>query len=117
MSHNWELIDENPHNGLKKYLGDNPDDPEGVLVRYEQDAASVQRHIDQNKTLANHVNTGKMGDMEHVASIPIGVMYEWKVKYGVDAWKYTTCLDTRRRVNRLLNDSDYRYLKTRDIII
>jgi hypothetical protein len=49
-----------------------------VLVRYTQDAQSIQRHIDRNKTLANHVNTGRMGDMAHAASIPIGVMYEWK---------------------------------------
>lgn len=114
---NWELIDHNPHTGLKKYLGDNPDDPEGVLVRYEQSAEAIQRHIDQNKFLAQHVNTGKMGDMEHVASIPIGVMYEWKVKHGVDAWNYTRCEMTRKKVNALLNSSDYRYLKTRNIII
>lgn len=114
---NWELIDYNPHNGLKKYLGDNPDDPEGVLVRYEQDAASIQKILDANHVARNHLNTGRMGDMEHVAHVPIGVMYEWKVKFGVDAWKYASCEETRRRVNRLLNDPDYRYLKTRDIII
>jgi hypothetical protein len=117
MSHNWELIDSNPHTGLNKYIGDNPDDPEGVCVRYEQSAASIQRHLDQNALARNHLNTGRMGDMEHVASIPIGVMYEWKVKHGVDAWNYTSCEETRRKVNRLLNSSDYRYLKTRDIII
>ena len=114
---NWELIDHNPWNGLKKYIGDNPDDPEGVLVRYEQSAKAIQRTIDDNKIEANHVNTGKMGDMERVASIPIGVMFEWKQKYNVDAWKYSSCEETRRRVNRLLNDSDYRYLKCRNIII
>ena len=114
---NWELIDYNPHNGLRKYLGDNPDDPGGVLVRYTQDAQSIQRHIDRNKTLANHVNTGRMGDMAHAASIPIGVMYEWKSKYNVDAWKYSSCDETKRKVNALLNSSDYRYLKTREIII
>ena len=114
---NWELIDHNPHTGLKKYLGDNPDDEGGVLVRYEQSAAAIQKHIDQNKLLANHVNTGRMGDMEHVASIPIGIMYEWKVKHGVDAWMYARCSETRKKVNSLLNSSDYRYLKTRNIII
>jgi hypothetical protein len=44
-------------------------------------------------------------------------MYDWKVKYGVDAWKYASCEETRKRVNRLLNDSDYRYLKCRNIIL
>jgi hypothetical protein len=115
--YDWELIDHNPHTGLKKYVGNNPDDPLGVCVRYEQSAQAIQKHLDQNKLLANHVNTGRMGDMEHVASIPVGIMYEWKVKHGVDAWKYTTCEETRRKVNGLLNSSDYRYLKTRNIII
>jgi hypothetical protein len=115
---NWELIDYNPDNGLKKYIGDNPDDPYGVLVRYSQDPRAIRKQIDENKLLANHVNTGKMNDtLNHVASIPVGVMYDWLVKYGVDAWKYSSCEDTRRRVDRLLNDPEYRYLKVRNIIL
>ena len=113
----WELIDHNPHTGLKKYLGDNPNDPEGLLVRYVQDAPHIQKHIDRNKELANHHNTGRMDGLAHAASIPVGVMYEWKAKYNVDAWKYAACEETRRRVNGLLNSSDYRYLKVRNIII
>lgn len=114
---NWELIDHNPWNGLKKYVGDNPDDPEGVLIRYEQDRKAIMRTVDNNKIEANHINTGRMGDMERVASIPIAVMYEWKVKYGVDAWRYASDPEVQKKVNRLLNDSDYRYLKCRNIII
>jgi hypothetical protein len=114
---NWELIDYNPNNGLKKYIGDNPDDPYGVRVRYEQSGKALEKHLDRNKSEANHVNTGKMGDFEKVASIPVGVMYEWLTKYRVDAWKYSSCEETRRKVNRLLNDPDYRYLKCRNIII
>lgn len=114
---NWEMIDFNPHNGLKKYVGDHPDDPDGVLVRYEQDAKSIQAHIDRNKDAANHINIGRMGEMAHAASIPVGVMFEWKKRFGIDAWKYASCEDTRRRVNRLLNDSEWRYLKVRNIII
>jgi hypothetical protein len=116
MSDDWQLLDHNPHTGLSKYLGEHPDDPEGVLVRYTQDAASIQRHIDHNKALANDA-TGPMGDMAKAASIPVGIMYEWKAKYGVDAWRYSACEETRKQVNRLLNSSDYRYLKVRNIII
>jgi hypothetical protein len=113
---NWELISYDPNTGLKKYIGDHPDDSEGCLVRYEQDARSIQKIIDANK--ASQIdNTGPMGDFEKAASIPIGVMFEWKQKYNVDAWNYTTCDDTRKRVNQLLNSSDYRYLKCRNIII
>ena len=114
---NWELIDYNPALGIKKYLGDNPDDPEGVLVRTEFSRKHAQAIVDQNKREANHVNTGRMGDLEKAASIPVLVMYEWLTKFGVDAWKYSSCEDTRKRVNALLNSSDYRYLKCREIIL
>src|SRR5690348_16567509 len=99
---NWELIDFNPHNGLKKFIGDNPDDPDGVLIKYEQDAASVGAIVDNNK--ASQVEGwDKRSDMWHAASIPIGVMFEWKKRYNVDAWKYAACGETRSRINRLLN--------------
>ena len=114
---NWELIDENPHMGIRKYLGTNPDDPEGVLVRHEFSRKATNKILDENKREENHYSSGGMGDMALAARIPIEVMYEWKVKFGVDAWKYSACEDTRRRVNRLLNDSDYRYLKCRNIIL
>lgn len=114
---NWELIDSNRATGVKTYLGDNPDDPEGVLVRHEFSRNAANRIVDINKIEANHVNTGRMGDLTHAARIPTMVMYEWLTKYGVDAWKYSSCEETRRRVNKLLNSSDYRYLKVRNIIL
>lgn len=113
---NWELIDVNYATGVKKYIGDNPDDPEGVCVKTEFNRRVTQKILDANKADANH-NTGRMGDMERAARIPIEVMYEWKTKFNVDAWKYSSCEDTRKRVNALLNSSDYRYLKCRNIIL
>lgn len=114
---NWERIDYSPYNGLSKWVGDHPDDPDGVLIKYTQDPRAVAATINQNKELANHHNTGRMGDFEHAASIPISVMFEWKKRFGVDAWKYGACEETRKRVNALLNDSEWRYLKCRNIII
>ena len=114
---NWELIDFNKDLGIKKYVGTNPDDPEGVLVRHEFSRNATNAILDMNKIEANHFASGRMGDMERVARIPIEVMYEWKVKFGVDAWRYSADRDVRKAVNKLLNSSDYRYLKTRDIII
>lgn len=113
---NWELIDHNRHTGLKKYIGDNPDDPEGVLVRYEQSAASIEAIIDANKAAQNE-DFDKRSEIWHAGHVPVGVMYEWKVKHGVDCWKYSSCEETRRKVNALLNSSDYRYLRVRNFII
>ena len=114
---NWEQIDYNPYTGVKTYLGDNPDDAEGVLVRHEFSRNYTNAILDINKIEANHFSDGAMGDMTRAARIPIEIMYEWKVKFGVDAWKYSSCDETRKRVNKLLNDSDYRYLKCRNIIL
>lgn len=114
---NWELIDENPHLGIRKYVGDNPDDPEGVLVRHEFSRNVTNKILDANKTLANHVNIGAMGDMERAAHIPVEVMYEWLTKFGVDSWRYSSDPDVQKKVNSLLNSSDYRYLKCRHIIL
>lgn len=110
---NWELIDYCPDTGLRKYIGDHPDDPEGVLVRYEQDGRSIDKILDRNKEAANHYNVGRMADTEKVAEIPVGVMYEWLVKHGVNAWNP----QHQDGVKRLLNSSDYRYLKCRNVII
>ncbi len=52
-------------------------------------------------------------DMWRVASVPISVQYEWLTKHGVDMHND----DHWPAVQRLLNSSDYRYLKTADIII
>jgi hypothetical protein len=110
---NWELIDYNADTGLRKYIGDHPDDPDGVLVRYEQSAKSIEQIIDRNKR-AQIDNQGRpLKSVNKVAEIPVGVMYEWLVKYGVDAWNP----DHSDGVKRLLNSSDYRYLKCRDIIL
>ena len=117
MSYNWELIDFDTMLAVKRYIGDNPDDPEGVTVRHEFSRNATNRLIDINKIEANHVNTGRMGDMERAARIPIEVMYEWKTKFNVDAWRYASDPDVQKRVNALLNSSDYRYLKCRNIIL
>lgn len=110
---NWELISHCRDTGLKKYIGDHPDDPDGVLVRYEQDAKSIQAIIDRNKR-AQIDNAGtRMKGLNKVAEIPIGVMYEWLTKYGVNAWNP----DHSDGVKRLLNSSDYRWLKCRDVIL
>lgn len=111
MSENWELIGQNSELGFRTYLGTG-DEPDTVLVRREFDPNYTRALIDQNKAEANEA-TGRMGDMVKVASIPACVMYEWLTKFGVNAWNPAH----KDAVKRLLNSGDYRYLKTRNIII
>jgi hypothetical protein len=104
----WQLIDDGSFNGVKKFI--RADDEDNVQVRYEGHDHSI---IDANKQAQVDTLNTRMGEMEKVASIPVSVMYEWLTKFGVNAWNPAH----QDAVVRLLNCSDYRYLKCRDIII
>ena len=111
MSAEWELIDADPATGLRKWLGYEAEGDQ-VLVAYDQDRAVTDAIVDANKT-AQAESFDRRSDFWHAAHIPVGVMYEWKVRHGVDAWDP----NHRPGVMRLLNDPDYRYLRVRHFII
>lgn len=111
MSAEWELIDADPATGLRKWLGYDAES-DSVLVSYEQDRAAQAAILDANKS-AQADGFDRRSDFWHAARIPIGVMYEWKVKHGVDAWDPAH----KPAVMRLLNDPDYRYLRVRHFIL
>ena len=105
----WQLIDDGSFNGVRKFI--RADDDDNVQVRYEgHDTKSI---LDANKRSQIDTMNTRMGEMEKVASIPTSVMYEWLVKFGVNAWNP----HHQDAVIKLLNSGDYRYLKCRDIII
>jgi hypothetical protein len=108
----WELIDHNPDLGVRKYIAADEHEADAVLVKHEFDRDHTVGLIDQNKAAQNDAS-GPMGDMALAARIPISVMYDWLTKYGVNAWN-PNHMDG---VKKLLNSSDYRYLKVRNIII
>lgn len=106
----WEQIDDGAFNGVKKFIRSSDADHGTVEVKYESD---VQPILDRNKRQQVDTLNTPMGEMCKVASIPVGVMYEWVTKYGVNAWNP----DHQDGVRKLLNSSDYRYLKCRNVII
>ena len=107
----WELIDFDPGTGLRKWM--NYDEAaDEIQIAYDQDKIAEKAIIDSNKSAQAHA-FDKSSDFWHAAHIPIGVMYEWKVKHGVDAWDP----NHKQGVMRLLNSSDYRYLRVRNFII
>lgn len=107
----WELIDHNVEQGVRTYLGTGNDDDE-VLVRREFDAQATTNLLDRNKALQND-DFDRKSEMWHAASIPISVMYEWLVKFGVNAWNP----EHSDAVKKLLNSSDYRWCKVKHIIL
>jgi len=81
--------------------------PNGTFViETRQDVAPI---LDRNKALQTH-NDGfnRARDLARVASIPVVVQYEWLKRYGVNLYDP----DHAPRVKRLLNDPEWRYLRT-----
>ncbi len=70
----------------------------------EQDVTAV---VESNKALYNVGNVGTK-TMTRVATIPMGVIYGWIQKYGVDPTKK----GQEDLLKRLLNDPEYLYLRT-----
>lgn len=108
----WQLLDDGNFNGVRKYIRSG-DDPDSVQVRYEGHDQSL---LEANKASQND-GFDKSSEFWHAASIPVSVMYDWLVNHGVNAWDYAKCPDTRKAVNRLLNSSDYRYLRVNHFIM
>jgi len=102
------LLDFDPVTGLKTFH-DYDATEDKTFISYEQDVEPI---LERNKALQAE-NTGKMGDMVHVASIPCSIQLKWLIEHGVDITKP----DHSDGVKRLLNSPDYRYLKVRNIII
>jgi hypothetical protein len=55
----------------------------------------------------------RKSEFRHYASVPITVQYEWIRRYGVDP----LAPEHQDLLARLLNDPEWRYLKTQDVII
>jgi len=110
----WEQIDYDPQSGIRKLIAANEHEEDSVLVRTEFDPRVTQAILDQNKASANHA-TGTMGEFVKVAQIPPQVQYDWWHKYRINSWSPNE--EDQKRITKLLNSNDYRYLKCRDIII
>lgn len=84
----------------------------GFLLHYEQDVAPI---LDSNKAKqsAGRDYYASAKDYWKVASIPINVQYKWMIEDGIDV----TNEDHWPRVARKLNDPDWRYLKTAEVIL
>jgi len=73
----------------------------------------VEPMLDQNKSLQNDEGYSKNGiknEMWHFASIPVVVQLQWLKKYGPDNDPMKK--GNERLLFRLLNDPEWRYLKT-----
>lgn len=102
------LLDFNPLTGEAVHL----DFAEGKMVMtHSQDVENI---LDANKRLASATDLTRKGikkDMLHYASIPNTLVVKWKQEKGVDVFNP----NHRKRLFELLNDPEYKYLKTTHI--
>lgn len=105
------MIDDGSFNGLRKYIRSSSEDADTIEVRTEQD---VTAFLERNKRAQIESMNTRMGDgIQHVATIPGHIIYEWLTKFGINFYNP----NHQAGVDRLLNSSDYRWLKVKNIII
>lgn len=104
------LLDYDELSGVSVYLEGHGED--GFTIHHTQDAEPI---LEQNKIKQSMGREyyARDKDMWRVASIPVGVQMEWLTKHGVDVYNQ----DHWPKVKQLLNCSDWRWLKTAEIII
>jgi len=73
---------------------------------------SVGDILEANKQQQSRAIDQRYGNemMHHVADIPMSVVWKWKKDHGVDV--FSSDPDQKRKVRRLLNDPEYRYLRS-----
>lgn len=111
------LLDIDPWTGTKEYVSYD-EQTDSLTIRRVQD---VQPILDRNKALANDMSHWKnqskndeLGiDMRLVAAIPVIVQEKWLREFGVDVYNKHQWPEVRR----LLNSSDWKWLKAADVTI
>ena len=101
------LIDIDPVTGLATWH-DYDSVTDETTIGYSADSTPI---LEQNKAMAKDDDFTKKGIKEGwwlYASIPAEVQVKWMIEYGIDIMNK----HHGPRISKLLNDPEYRYLKT-----
>lgn len=100
------LFDRDPLTGAEEFF--HFDDDKGAFTI--ETRADVEPLIDLNKRRFNDGTNGwtEHRDMKRIASIPPEIIVLWKQRYGVDVFDK----NHKGALKRLLNDPEWRYLRT-----
>lgn len=86
------------------------DEQEQVITqRTREDVADI---LESNKRKQSDSIDARYGKqmLHHVAEIPMSIVLKWKREHGVDV--FSSDPEQKRKVKRLLNDPEYRYLRS-----
>ena len=101
------LLSHDPITGLFTYHSYDSQTNESI-ISYEADSRPI---LEENKLQANDDDFTKEGikrGMWKYASIPVEVQMDWLINHGVDIYNK----DHAAKMSKLLNDPEYRHLKT-----
>lgn len=104
---NKRLLSTDPVTGLMTWHEYDAQTDE-MTISYSADSQPI---LENNKSLQNENDFSKKGikqDFWMYASIPVGVQLDWLINKGVDV----NNKDHAKKMFALLNDPDYKYLKT-----
>lgn len=102
------LLDHDPISGMTEWISTDEETGE-TFIRYEQDVSPI---LDYNKEMQAE-SFDKRSEMWHAAKVPNIVAMEWLTKYGVQMWNPAH----KDGVRKLLNSSEYRYLRVNHFIM
>ena len=111
------ILDHDEATGVTEIFHGNGDG--SFSISYHQDCEAIIESNKQKQLAGREYFAGGWGGeddkdpMWKVASIPITVQYKWLKDHGVDFMNK----DHWPAVKRLLNSSEYRYLKTAEVYI
>lgn len=88
-----------------------------TIIETVQSAEAIQAILDNNARLRNDPSFKQKGFKKgwvRAACVPVGVQVKWKKDFGVWMMDGVHDRDEARKCARLIEDPDYKYLKTVD---
>jgi len=101
------LIEIDPLTGTQTWYVNESLDGNEFKIHEIQDVSAI---LEANKYQANEAHGGwsESRDFRKVGSIPLSIIHKWKAEKGIDVFNK----DHWPAVKRLLNDSDWRHLRS-----
>ena len=102
------VLDYDPMTGITTYFDYIHEEGEKTIITREQDVSTI---LEANKAIQNDDQITRDGIKKswwHYAQIPNIIIEKWQTEHGVDLFNR----DHQKAVFRLLNQPEYRYLKT-----
>ena len=101
------LLDHDPLRGITRYHHYDPLTKK-TTIETVQDVSGILDFNHERRKDESYSKRGIKEEMWHAARIPVIIQYKWLADYGIDVWNK----DHQDKVDKMLDDPEWRYLKT-----